>query len=275
MSSKTKPPTRMYGKIRVADGAGDQAHVHTITLFNPERRNAIGPQMVNELLWALDDAHADDVIKVIVVTGHGDKAFCAGGDFGQMSGSSSEEGPKLPSKGDYADLLLAMTKTEKPIVARVNGHAMGGGLGIVAASTFAVADANAKLGTPEVDVGLFPMMIMAVLARVVPRRALLEMMLLGQKLSAEQARGLGLVSKVAEGTAALDAAVKVWTDAIGTKSPKTIALGLRAFAEQDDLDLATALPLLRTKLAECLATDDAREGLMAFLEKRPPVWKGA
>jgi len=265
--SKTKPATRSWAKLRVTD-AGP---VRTITLFNPERRNAIGPQMVNELLYALADAHDDADIRVIVLTGEG-KAFCAGGDFAQMSGGG-DGGPELPPKGDYADLLLAMIRSEKPIIARVNGHAMGGGLGLVAASTFAVADESAKLGTPEVDVGLFPMMIMAVLARLVPRRALLDMMLLGKKLSAEEARAIGIVNVVAP-AADLDTATKRYADGIVSKSPITMALGLRAFAEQDDMDLASALPMLRGKLAECLATDDAREGLMAFMEKRAPVWKG-
>ncbi len=264
--SKTKPATRLWAKLRVADAGA----VRTITLHNPERRNAIGPQMVNELLWALADAHEDDDVRAIVLTGEG-KAFCAGGDFSSMSGGS--DGPELPPKGDYADLLLAMVRSEKPIVARVNGHAMGGGLGLVAASTFALADADAKLGTPEIDVGLFPMMIMAVLARLVPRRALLDMMLLGKKLSAEEARAIGIVNEVAA-AADLDATTKRLVDALVSKSPKTIALGLRAFAEQDDMDLAAALPMLRGKLGECLATDDAREGMMAFLEKRAPVWTG-
>ncbi|MDF2695657.1 MAG: Methylglutaconyl-CoA hydratase [Labilithrix sp.] len=265
--SKTKPATRLWARLRVVD-AGP---VRTITLHNPERRNAIGPQMVNELLWALADAHEDDDVRVIVLTGEG-KAFCAGGDFGSMTGGG-DGGSELPPKGDYADLLLAMVRTEKPIVARVNGPAMGGGLGLVAASTFAIADSQAKLGTPEIDVGLFPMMIMAVLARVVPRRALLDMMLLGKKLSAEEARAIGIVNEVAA-TADIDAATKRLADALVSKSPKTIALGLGAFAEQDDMDLASALPMLRGKLGECLATEDAREGLMAFMEKRAPVWKG-
>lgn len=266
-SSKTKPDARTYAKIRVADAGG----IRTVTLYNPERRNAIGPQMVNELLYAMDDAHADEDIRAVVLTGEG-RAFCAGGDFAQMTGGGAD-GPALAPKGDYADLLLAMTRTEKPIVARVNGAAMGGGLGLVAASTFAVADATAKLGTPEIDVGLFPMMIMAVLARLVPRRKLLEMMLFGQKLTAEEARDAGILNRVVAAEE-LDAAVKTLTDSIATKSPKTIGLGLRAFAAQDDLDLEKALPMLRERLAECLGTDDAREGLMAFLEKRAPVWKG-
>lgn len=268
-SSNAQPPAtpaRTYSKIRVADAAG----VRTITLHNPERRNAIGPVMVNELLWALADAHADPGVRTIVLTGEG-KAFCAGGDFAQMTGGS--DGPELPPKGDYADLLLAMTRAEKPIVARVNGPAMGGGLGLVAASTFAVAQRDATLGTPEINVGLFPMMIMAVLARVVPRRKLLEMMLFGQKLSAEDALASGLLNRVVD-AGELDAAVQVITNAIGGKSPLTVALGLRAFAAQDDMELDCALPMLRERLGECLGTDDAREGLMAFLEKRAPVWKG-
>jgi len=267
MSSKTKPPTRLYARIRVADAEG----IRTVTLYNPERRNAIGPQMVNELLYAFDDAHSDEDIRAVVLTGEG-KAFCAGGDFAQMTGGEAD-GPALPPKGDYADLLLAMTRTEKPIVARVNGAAMGGGLGLVAASTFAVAEASAKLGTPEIDVGLFPMMIMAVLARVVPRRKLLEMMLFGQRLTAEEARDVGILNRVAAPDE-LDATVKSLTDSIVKKSPMTVGLGLRAFAAQDDLDLEKALPMLRERLAECLGTEDAREGLMAFLEKRAPVWKG-
>lgn len=258
--------SRPYEKIKVARAGG----VETITLFNPERRNAIGPQMTNELLYALDDARTADDVRVVVITGEG-KAFCAGGDFAQMTGGA--DAPKLEPKGDYADLLSAMMKTEKPIVARVNGHAMGGGLGIVAASTFAIASTEAKLGTPEIDVGLFPMMIMAVLARLVPRRRLLQMMLLGEKIGADEAARIGLVNE-AVAPDALDAAVQRTVDGLLTKSPITMKLGLLAFAQQDDLSLDLALPLLREKLGECLATDDAREGLMAFLQKRKPNWTG-
>jgi enoyl-CoA hydratase/carnithine racemase len=226
--------------------------------------------MTNELLWALEDAGLAEDVRVVVVTGAG-KAFCAGGDFQQMTGGA--DGEALPAKGDYADLLLAMVRIDKPVVARVNGHAMGGGLGIVAASTFAIASTDAQLGTPEIQVGLFPMMIMAILARLVPRRRLLKMMLLGEKVSAEEAARIGLVNEtVAPGE--LDDAVGKLVRALVEKSPMTMRLGLRAFGEQDDMDLAEALPFLRGKLAECLGTEDAREGLMAFLEKRAPKWTG-
>jgi len=258
---------RSYGKIRVAqDGA-----IARVTLFNPERRNAIGPQMVNELLWALSDAAEDSAVRVVVITGEG-KAFCAGGDFAQMTGGAGDENP-LPSKGDYADLMLAMTRYEKPIVARVNGPAMGGGLGIVAASHFAIAQSDARLGTPEVDVGLFPFMIAAVLARIVPRRALVEMMLRGQKLEAEAAREIGIVGRVVS-PENLDVEVDALCNDLAARSPTALRLGLRAFAAQSDLSLEEALPLLRNALGESLGTDDAREGLTAFLQKRKPNWTG-
>ncbi len=258
---------RAYSKIKVAT----HETVHTITLHNPARKNAIGPQMINELLFAFADAHEDAAVRTIILTGEG-HAFCAGGDFAQMtSGPDSEE---LPPSGDYTDLMVAMVRSEKPIIARVNGVAMGGGLGLIAASTFAVAQSDAILGTPEINVGLFPMMIMAVLARVVPKRRLLEMMLFGEKMSADEALAAGLLNKVVPAES-LDAVIHAdYCAKIAKKSPAIIGLGLRAFAKQADLSLEDALPLLRTELGNCLATDDAREGLMAFLEKRPPHWKG-
>lgn len=259
--------TRAYGKIKVAS----TGVTCRITLFNPERRNAIGPQMTNELLWALADAEADAAMRVIVITGEG-KAFCAGGDFAQMTGGAADA-VELPHKGDYADLLLAMMRYEKPIVARVNGAAMGGGLGIVAASHFAIARADAKLGTPEIDVGLFPFMIAAVLSRVMPRRALVEMMLRGQKLEALEAHRAGLVTRVVA-PEALDTDVDALTEDLAARSPTATRLGLRAFAAQDDMTLEAALPMLREKLGEALGTEDAREGLMAFLQKRKPTWTG-
>ena len=259
--------TRPYERIRVnRDGVTE-----TITLNNPARRNAIGPRMVNELLWALEDAGAADEVRAIVLTGEGE-AFCSGGDFAEMRAPGRASTDELPNKGDFADLLLALCNTDKPVVAKVNGHALGGGLGIVAASTLAVASTEAVFGTPEIEVGLFPMIIMAVLSLHVPRRRLLEMMLLGQTFAASEAARVGLVNR-AVAREHLDEDVKAIVDAIAAKSASTTRLGLRAFAAQDDLDLEQALPLLRDRLAECLATEDAREGLMAFVEKRKPRWR--
>ena len=252
-------------------GEGD---VVQVTLNRAERRNAIGPEMINELRWAFTDAHENKAIRVIVLTGAG-KAFCAGGDFAQMT-SSADEGT-LPlhedGGGDYASLMLSMVNTKKPIVAKVNGHAMGGGLGLVAASTFAVAATTAQLGTPEVDVGLFPMMIMALLSRLVPRRKLVSMMVLGERLEAHQAEELGLVNAVAP-PEELDQHVDALCDRLRKKAPLAVAHGLAALAAQDGQQLADALPMLRERLGALLATDDAREGLSAFLQKRAPQWSG-
>jgi enoyl-CoA hydratase/carnithine racemase len=255
--------TRSYERLKVTRAGG----VETISLSNPPRRNAIGPRMMNELLWALEDARAADDVRSIVLTGEG-TTFCAGGDF---TGATHES--ELPHKGDFADLLLSLYRSDKPVIARVNGDALGGGLGLAAACTFAVASTKARLGTPEIDVGLFPMMIMAVLSRRLPRRRLTEMMLYGEKMDAEEAARLGLINR-AVAPEELDAAFKAIGDTIASKSATTVRLGLRALAAQDDLGLERALPMLRDRLSEVLATDDAREGLMAFLEKRPPRWTG-
>lgn len=256
---------RSFSTLRVEPGTDRTV----VTLNRPERRNAIGSAMVNELLYAFEDAFEESSCRVVVLTGAG-KAFCAGGDFAQLAGAADMS---LPPKGDYADLLHCMVRAPKPILARVNGHAMGGGLGLVAASTFAVAVDDAMLGTPEVHVGLFPMMIMAVLARNVPRRRLLEMMLLGQRIPASEARDIGMLNRVVP-PSEIDAVVDEICRDVASKSPSTIRLGLEAFADQSDLALEQSLPLLRERLAACLATEDAVEGLTAFMQKRAPQWKG-
>lgn len=257
---------RAYQTLVVAEAGG----VATVTLNRPERRNAIGTEMANELLYALEDATAAPSVKSVVLTGAG-KAFCAGGDFQQMTGGGGGEG--LPFKGDYRELLARLFFAEKPVIARVNGHAMGGGLGLVAACTFAVASTEAKLGTPEIDVGLFPFMIFAVLERVMPRRRLLEMVLGGERLTAAEAERAGLVNRAVPPDE-LDSAVKRYTELLASKSPTALRLGLRAIRDADGLALEDQTRLLGERLGECLGTEDAREGLMAFLEKRAPRWTG-
>ena len=255
--------TILYDLTTVEGGA-----VATATLNVPEKRNAIGPEMANELLHVLARAADDPAVRVLVLTGAGGH-FCAGGNIGQMSG----DGEGLDFKGDYADLLLAMVRSPKPIVAKVRGTAMGGGLGLAAASHFALAADDAVLGTPEIHRGLFPMMIMAVLSRVVPRRPLLEMMLLGQKMTAADGLRLGLLNRVLADDA-LDAAVDALAGDLATRSPTALSAGLRAWSRQGDMAMEHSLPMLRDALAELLSTDDAREGIAAFVQKRRPVWTG-
>jgi enoyl-CoA hydratase/carnithine racemase len=257
---------RGYQAIRVThEGA-----VATITLNIPERKNPLGPLMVNELLWALDDAKEDASVRVVVLTGEGE-AFSAGGDLKQMSGG---DGPTLESKGDYVDLLSRFTKLGKPTIARIPGYAMGGGLGLVASCDFAVARESAILGTPEIKRGLWPMMIMAVLRRVVPRRKLLSMMLLGEKLSATEALSCDLVSHVVP-DALLDEKVAALAAQLAKQSPTAMRMGLAAYHRMCDQTLEAALPELRDQLFQLLGTEDAQEGLRAFFEKREPKWPGA
>lgn len=257
---------RAYRSIAV----GTSEHVHTITLNRPDRKNPLGPEMVNELLWALDDAKDDADVRVVILTGAG-TAFSAGGDLKQMS---SGEGPApLEPKGDYVDLLLRFTALGKPSIARVNGLAMGGGLGLVASCDFAIAAESAKLGTPEIKRGLFPMMIMAVLRRVVSKRRLMELMLTGDSISAAEAAQMELISRAVP-DASLDAEVGTLAQKLAAQSPTAMRLGLAAWHAQSDQDLAHALPDLRDRLMAILGTEDAREGLSAFLEKRAPEWTG-
>ncbi len=257
--------TILYGVTAVDGGA-----VATITLNRPERKNAIGPEMANELIYALENAEKEDHVRAVVITGAGGN-FCAGGDLGAMTG-----GPlvgTLPTKGDYADLVLAMVRYTRPIIARVEGAAMGGGLGLVAASHFAIASETAVFATPEINRGLWPMMISAVLARTISRRDLLEMMLLGAKMPAAEAARIRLVNRAVPAER-LDAEVDALARSLASKSPTAVARGLAAWARQGDMALDAALPVLRDELLELLATDDAREGLMAFVEKRAPRWTG-
>lgn len=258
--------TRAFRTIRVelADS------VATLTLNKPERKNPLGTEMVNELCYALDDCREASEVRVIVLTGAGN-AFSAGGDLQQMIRGDAEA--VLPHRGDYAELLLRFPKLGKPTIARIPGVAMAGALGLIASCDFAIACESAKLGTPEIKRGLFPMMIMAVLRRVVSRRRLLEMVLLGETISAREAERIELVSKAVSNDQ-LDREVAELASKLAAQSPSAMRLGLSAFHAQADQDLETALPFLRDELVKILGTEDAREGVMAFLEKRAPKWIG-
>jgi len=253
--------TRSYRTLLVStEGA-----ITTITMNKPERKNPLGPEMVNELCWALDDARDDASVRVVVLTGAGD-AFSAGGDLKGMG--SGAEGESLAPRGDYADLLGRFSQMGKPTIARVRGIAMGGGLGMVAACDFAIAGESAVFGTPEIKRGLFPMMIMAV-----SKRRLMEMMLLGDKLDAKTAASIELVNRAVP-DASLDDEVKALATKLAAQSPTAMRMGLQAWHAQADRDLASSLPYLRDQLGAILMTEDAREGLMAFAEKREPKWTG-
>jgi len=246
--------------------------VCTVTLNRPERRNALSGQLVNELIVALETAGADPEIRVIVLTGAGG-AFCSGGDLSQMSGGATGSESTVPFRGGFVELNLAFNQVQKPIIAKIHRYAYGGGLGLVCACQFAIAEDTAKFGTPEIDRGVFPMMIMANIFRNVPRRKGLEMLLLGEKMSASDAAQIGIINRAVP-SESLDTAVAELAAQLASKSPAILRLGLEAFYEQDEKRIEEALPYLQEMLMRCFATEDAREGLTAFLQKRPPVWTG-
>lgn len=273
-----------YQRIHVHRDHG----VERISLAYPARRNAIGPLMIDELLDAFARVEMDDSVFAVVLTGEG-KVFSAGGDFMQWNETIPEPRASerdlgvvapsrpiqsyVPARGHYNDLILAMLRSTRPIIARVNGHALGSGLGLVLASTFAVTLPDAQFGTPEIHAGLFPMMILPLMQRTVPARRLAEMVLFGDKLDAKEAVSVGIVGQIALPGELESVTTEIITK-LKSKSPHTLRLGMRALAAQRELALEPALDVMRVQFANLLLTDDAREGLAAFLEKREPVWSG-
>jgi len=250
------------------DAEGGRA---TITIDDPERMNPLANETMVELVAAVHRATRDSEVRVVVITGAGDRAFSAGGDL--SGGFVDSPIVDHASRGALADLFRALRRCGKPTVARVNGHALGGGFGLAAACDITIAVDTATLGTPEINVGLWPMMISAVLMPLVSRKALLEMMLTGRRIRADEAEELGIVNRVVP-AAGLDAAVDEVVDALLAQSPAALALGKEAFYAIADLDFDTALDHLHNGLTAIAMTEDAVEGVTAFVEKRTPHWHG-
>ncbi len=242
----------------------------TITIDEPERMNPMSVGTMGELLELTGEAMDDPDVAVVVYTGAGDQAFCAGGD---LSGSFVDDPIGLhDSRGDIARLFRLMMRGGKPTIARVNGHALAGGFGLAVACDITVCVEGSKLGTTEVRVGLWPMMISAVLARVMPRKAVLEMMLTGRTITPEEAHRLGAVSRVVP-REQLDETVDGLVATLVALSPETLLLGKDSFYAMLDTDLDTALERLQGGLTQVALSEDAREGVNAFLEKRDPEWR--
>ena len=243
-------------------------------LNRPARRNALSPQLLGLLRSALARADAEPSVHVICLTGAGEKAFCAGADLAAAAEAAADgflavhEGRRA-----YAELLAALPRLGKPVVACVNGAALAGGLGLLCACDFAVAADDALFGTPEIDVGLFPFMALAPLARVVGQRQALLLAMTGRKIDAQEALRLGLVQRVVPRPELAEAA-QALCDELAAKSPAVLRLGKRAFYSTLDLPYEAQLEALSAQLSLGALTEDAAEGVAAFLEKRPPDWKG-
>jgi enoyl-CoA hydratase/carnithine racemase len=247
-------------------------HVATITLNRPEQRNALSAGMLRDLITAFTWCQMEPVVRVVVLTGAGDRAFCAGADLTTFEAGVPEL-ERHQGRHAYIELFLIMAALGKPIVGRINGHALAGGLGLAASCDLLVATDTATFGTPEINVGIWPMMIQAVLARNLPRKVLLEMMMLGDRWTATQLQAVGLVNRVVAHDQ-LDAAVRELTEKLAKKSPAVMRLGRDSFYRQQDMEFHAALEYLQSQLTLVTLTDDTKEGVSAFLEKREPDFRG-
>jgi enoyl-CoA hydratase len=257
-----------YEKIRleVADG------VATITLDDPETRNALSDQLLQELLDALRAVKGDENARVVVLASSHEKVFSAGGNLGGFA-ADAPTAHKYFATGLFPQVFIELGELGKPSIVAASGHVLAGSLGIALACDLIIAKDSAGFGTPEINVGLFPFMIMALIYRNVPRKKTTEMLLLGDRLTAEEAREAGIVNKVVPAEE-FDAAVAEWAQKLASKSPLVMKLGKDAMWRQLDMPLLDALDYLRSQLTIELQTEDAIEGVTAFFEKREPNWKG-
>ncbi len=238
------------------------------TINREKQRNAISAAAIALFMEYLDQAEADSNVRAVCVTGSGDKAFCSGGD---LAGGMMDNG--MDPITAYANLIKRLAGYPKPTVARVNGYCLAGGTGFMLACDIVIAGEAAKFGTPEVNVGLFPMMIGALIFRNVPRKKAMEMVLLGDRLTAQQALDMGMLTRVVP-VDQLDETVAAVLKTLAGKSPIGLKLGKEAFYRTADMPFEEALDILSQELKKVIATEDAREGMTAFIEKRKPVFTG-
>jgi enoyl-CoA hydratase/carnithine racemase len=245
--------------------------VATLTINRPERRNALSWDVVTGLRRAMADARADPEVRVVVLTGAGDAAFCAGADLGGMAGDGHAE--LHDSRGELARLFEDMWALGKPTVAKVRGFCLAGGFGLALSCDLVLASDDAKFGTPEVKVGLWPYMITVPLCRSMPPKRALELMMTGRRIDAEEADRIGFLSSVVAPDE-LDDATDELTARLAAASPSVMKLGRDSFYRTWDMGAAEALAVLHPMLTVGTGLEDAEEGITAFMEKREPEWKG-
>ncbi len=247
------------------------ASVRVLALNRPGRRNALSPELTLALHQRLVELTADSSVRAVVLTGVG-PIFCAGGDLGGGMGGDGFLAAHAARAG-FARLLLTFLEGPLPVIAAVQGDALGGGFGLAMACRMVVAAAGARFGAPELRLGLFPMMIWPVLARNVPDKLLHELVLTDRRVGAAEAEARGLINAAVAAEDVLPRALEL-ARAVADRSPAVVRLGLQAAAAAGRMPIDTALHHLHSQLSLNLMTEDAAEGIAAFLERRPPVWSG-
>jgi enoyl-CoA hydratase/carnithine racemase len=246
--------------------------VATIALDDPDRRNALSVHLLDDLLGALREARDDDAVRCVVLASTHPTVFCAGGNLDAF-GADTTVIEKHLANDRFPRLFGLLTGFPKPTICAAGGHALAGGFGLALACDLIVARESTTFGTPEINIGVFPFMLMALLYRNLPRKQVDELMLLGERISAQRAYEMGFVNRVLDNDG-FDAAIADWASRLAAKSPLLMALGKSASAGQRDMPLEQALTFLQGQLSLTLSTADAREGVTAFFEKRDPAWTG-
>ncbi len=246
--------------------------VATVALDQPQTRNALSDELLGELIAALQNARDDDAVRCVVITSTHEKVFSSGGNLSGFAADVSlihkHFGTEL-----FPRVFKLLGELGKPSICAANGHVLAGALGLALACDLIIAKDTARFGTPEINVGLFPFMIMALIYRNVPRKKTAELMLLGEQISATEAERIGIVNRVVTADE-FDAAVEEWARKLARKSPVLMKLGKDAIYRQQDMAFADAVDFLRSQLTIAFSTEDIQEGVRAFFEKREPDWKG-
>lgn len=247
--------------------------VRTVALDDPEKRNALSTELLDDLIAALQHARDDEATRCVVLGSTHQTVFCAGGNLAAF-GDETPIIAKHLANDRFPRVFRLIAELGKPTICAANGHVLAGGLGLALACDLIVAKETATFGTPEINVGVFPFMLMALLYRNLPRKQVDELMLLGDRVSAHDAKALGFVNRVIGEGDDFEAAVDEWARRLAAKSPLLMRLGKDAMRRQRDMPLDDALEFLQAQLSLVFATSDAKEGLRAFVEKRDPVWTG-